>query len=154
MTGETVTPAPPPPSADADSAEYWAALREHRVRVRVCLDCARTRLLPTPSCPFCGHPAHRSEDSAGNGTVYSFITVRRALDPAFANEVPYSIATIDLDDRARALGRLIGTPAVGARVSPVFVDHSDWTELRFLVSEARCGSTVADAHETDRARSV
>ena len=69
------------------------------------------------------------------GTVYSFITVRRALDPAFADEIPYSIATVDLDDRARALGRLEGTPAIGARVVPEFVDHPGWTELRFRVSE-------------------
>jgi uncharacterized OB-fold protein len=142
MTTETITPAapppsPPPPREDADSASYWAALREHRVPVRVCLGCARHRLMPTPACPFCAHPEHRTEDSAGTGTVYSFITVRRALDPAFAEEVPYSIGTIDLDDRARALGRLVGTPAIGARVAPEFIDHAGWTELRFVVSEAR-----------------
>jgi uncharacterized OB-fold protein len=65
--------------------------------------------------------------------VYSFITVHRAFEPAFADAVPYDIATVDLDGGGRIVGRTAGRTAIGARVSPQFVDHEDWTELRFVV---------------------
>lgn len=126
-------PAPTALATDEDSAPYWDALRQHRLRLLICISCAGRRIVPTPSCPYCGHPEHRSEWSSGNGTIYSYITVYRAFDPAFRDQVPYSIATIDLDDSARALGRVTGTAGIGARVEPNYVDHEGWTELRFRV---------------------
>ena len=60
-----------------------------------------------------------------------------------AGDVPYAVATVDLDGGARMLGRIEPPDAarIGARVSPVFVDHGDWTELRFRAGD----STEPDA---------
>lgn len=128
---------PTAPVADEDSAPYWDALRQHRVPLRACVACARRRIAPTPSCPYCGHPEHRSEWSSGTGNIYSYITVHRAFDQAFQDQVPYFIATIDLDEGARALGRVTGAAAIGAPVEPEYVDHEGWTELRFRVAGPR-----------------
>jgi uncharacterized OB-fold protein len=127
---------PPPvtPATDADSAPYWEALRAHRLPLRTCVACTRGRIVPTPSCPYCGHPEHVPGSSAGLGAIYSFVTMHRAFDPAFQHQVPYSIATVDLDDGARALGRVTGPTTIGARVEPEFFDHDGWTELRFRVA--------------------
>lgn len=130
---ETI-PAPPRPSPDEQSEPYWAALREGRVLIQACTACGRRRFPPTPGCPYCADPGIRWEEAAGTGSVYSFITVHRAFDPAFASEVPYDIATVDLDGGGRVVGRATGATAVGARVSPEFVDHGAWTELRFVVA--------------------
>jgi uncharacterized OB-fold protein len=59
--------------------------------------------------------------------------VHRAFDPAFAGEVPYDLATVDLDGGGRVVGRCSGDTRIGARVAPRFVDHDGWTELRFAV---------------------
>lgn len=125
------TPAPARPEPDQDSAPYWEALRAHRVSLPRCESCSRRHFPPTPSCPFCSHATMRWDDVSASGSIYSFITVHRAFDPAFTDEVPYVIATIDVDAGARMIGRLTGEPAIGARVEPEFVDHDDWTELRF-----------------------
>ena len=69
--------------------------------------------------------------------MYSFIEVRRAFDPAFADDIPYTIATVDLDRGGRLVARIDGGAAIGDRLTPVFVDHDAWTELRFARSEAR-----------------
>jgi len=62
------------------------------------------------------------------------VGVQRALTPDFEADVPYTIATVDLVDGARAFGRLDGpeprTP--GGEVVATFVDHPEWTELRFV----------------------
>ena len=52
-----------------------------------------------------------------------------------------ALATIDFDEGGRTVGRLVGTdkPAFGMRVSAVFHDHADWTELRFQPSTSKAG---------------
>ena len=76
----------------------------------------------------------------GRGTVYSWVGVRRALDPAFADDGPYTVAAVDLDEGARIIARLdaLADPdatTFGERVRASYVDHAEWTELRFVVEE-------------------
>ncbi|SHK67864.1 hypothetical protein SAMN05443637_11041 [Pseudonocardia thermophila] len=129
-------PAPPVPQPDPDSAPYWQALREHRVVVQRCAACGVHHFPPTPGCPHCGHPDVTWVEVPATGTVYSYVTVHRAFDPAFADQVPYVIATVDLDCGARVIGRLTGPAAIDARVEGEFADHPEWTELRFRVAAA------------------
>jgi uncharacterized protein len=126
---------PPRPLPDEDSREYWAALREHRITLQACTSCSRRRFPATPSCPYCAHPEWSEEEAAGTGTVYSYIVVHRAFDAAFADDVPYTVATVDLDGGGRMVARMDTTPAIGDRVAPDFVDHPEWTELRFRDQE-------------------
>lgn len=65
--------------------------------------------------------------------MYSWIVVHRAFDPAFQGEVPYTLASVDLAEGGRVVGRLESTvpPVFGMRVKPTFFDHAEWTELRF-----------------------
>lgn len=136
-TVTTTEPAAAPrPRPDEQSAPYWEGLRERQVRIQACTACGRRRFPPTPGCPYCADPGIRWEQAPGTGTVYSFITVHRAFDPAFADDVPYDIATVDLDGGGRVVGRATGPTAIGARVSPDFVDHDGWTELRFTVERS------------------
>jgi uncharacterized OB-fold protein len=135
-TTDAPTAAPPRPVPDEDSAKYWQKLSEHRIFLQACTACDRRRFPATPACPYCAHPTWRLEEVPGTGIVYSFIVVHRAFDPAFAAEVPYTVATVDLDGGGRVVARMGTTPAIGARVSPDFVDHLDWTELRFRDLEA------------------
>jgi uncharacterized protein len=88
-----------------------------------------------PSCPYCGVAGGTDVVVPGTGTVYSWVGVKRAMTPGFAGEVPYTVATVDLDGGGRIFGRAtpIEEVAIGARVAPEFVDHSEWTELRFRV---------------------
>lgn len=129
------TGGPPAPPIDPDSAAFWAGLREHRLVVQACPQCEKTRFPPGPSCPYCAAPGGDPVEIGLHGTIYSWITVRRPLDPAFADEVPYTLAAVDLDDGPRIVGRLQqGAPTIDGRVDVVFHDHPEWTELRFAVA--------------------
>ena len=100
-----------------------------------------------PSCPWCAWPGYEVTESSGLGSVYSFVTVHAAVSAAAAASLPYTVATVQLDDGPRLVGRV--EPAAGAgigdRVRPRFVDHPEWTELGFeVVSED--GSVDGSAH--------
>ena len=114
---------------DVDSEPWWDALRRHRVVLQRCESCGKRRFPRVPACPWCGTPGGVDEEIDGRGRVYSWIVVHRALTGA--HEVPYTVAVVELPGGPRLLGRLEGTPADGVEVEPFFVDHDDWTELRF-----------------------
>jgi uncharacterized OB-fold protein len=126
----------PAPTPDQLSEPFWAALAERRVLVQECPECGRRRFPRLPSCPYCAAEGGTDIEVPGTGTVYSFVRMHRALTPAMADEVPYTIATVDLDGGGRIFARVEPAEAVeiGVAVSPVFVDHDGWTELRFAVT--------------------
>lgn len=143
MTGDAITTDAvaanaPAPTTDEHSAPFWAALRERRIVVQQCTACERRRFPPMPACPYCGASEGADVEIAGTGMVYSFVRAHRALTPAYADAVPYAVATIDLDGGGRMFGRVIPPEAceIGLRVEPVFADHhgdgtAPWTELCF-----------------------
>jgi uncharacterized OB-fold protein len=135
-----VTTAKPTPVVDVDSAFFWDGLREHRLVLQQCRACGRFRFPPMMPCPYCGSRELDQRTLTGRGTVYSWVGVHRALDPAFADDVPYTVAAVDLDEGARVIVRLAAgkdadATAFGACVRATYVDHADWTELRFVVEE-------------------
>jgi uncharacterized OB-fold protein len=123
--------------ADADSEAHLDALRRHELVLQHCASCGRVRFPPMPACPWCGSAVAEWRPVSGRGRVYSWVGVQRALTPDFEAEVPYTIATVDLDEGARVFGRLEGPEptAPGDSVVATFVDHPEWTELRFVRHE-------------------
>jgi uncharacterized OB-fold protein len=123
----------PSPDADGESAPFWEALRQHRLVLQRCDSCGRSRFPFLPSCPYCASEMSDLVEISGAGTIYSWIRVERALTPAMASEVPYSIATVDLDGGGRIFGRLYPAESaeIGLRVSARFFDRESWTELQF-----------------------
>jgi uncharacterized protein len=125
-------PEPIPPSPDVDSQFYWDDLAKGRLSVQECASCRRRRFPPMPSCPYCA-AVDTVIGEATAGSVYSWVTVRRAFQPAFETDVPYTLATVDLDGGGRIVGRLEPGEAAraGLTVRPHFVPHQGWTEVRF-----------------------
>ena len=127
----------PVPVPDADSEPHLAALRRHELVLQRCTVCARVRFPPMPACPWCGATSADWSVVSGRGQVYSWVGVRRALTPDFESEVPYTIAAVALTEGARVFARLEGPEpqAPGGAVTATYVDHAEWTELRFAPSE-------------------
>ena len=143
-------PRRPAPSVDADSAFYWEGLGAGELRLQCCRDCGRHRFPPLPTCSHCGHPEWETVVSPGRGRLYSWIVVHRAFSPAFADDVPYAIGTVELDEGCRMLARLeLGDakPQIDMALEPVFVTHDEWSEARFAPASTPAG---ADADGSSR----
>ena len=124
---------PTAPVPDQDSAPYWQGLRHHRLVLQRCTACSRHRFPAMPSCPYCSSLVWVGEEVPGRGTIFSWIVVHHAFAAAFRSDVPYVIATVELECGPRLLGRFDGgDPDFGLPVVGTFVDHEEWTELRFV----------------------
>jgi uncharacterized OB-fold protein len=126
---------PVPPAIDRDSARFWSALRDEALALQHCEDCLAFRFPPLPACPRCGSSRFGRTVVSGRGRIYSFITVHRAFGRAFANEVPYTLGAVDLEEGPRVVGRIVVDANLSVRfgmdVVAQFHHHEDWTELRF-----------------------
>jgi uncharacterized OB-fold protein len=122
-----------PDVSDPVSAPFWAGARDRRLVVQKCASCGALRYPPLPGCPEClGRDAEWTE-LRPTGTVWSYAVYHRALHPAFAGDVPYTVAVVELDDGPRITARMAagaGRVAVGSRVTAEFEDVApDVTQL-------------------------
>ncbi len=92
-----------------------------------------------PRCPWCASRTFAEVESAGRGVVYAFVTAHVAISPGFTAEPPYTVATVELDEGPRLLGRVesLLPVAIGAGVVARFRDHPSWTELYFATDPDR-----------------
>ncbi len=97
----------PVPVPDADDGFFWSNLSGGLVLPR-CEECGHQWLRPIPACPACGSTKLTLQADSGAGTVYSWVVVNRALDPAFTDDAPYVVLTVELGSGARLVGRLLG----------------------------------------------
>lgn len=110
---------------------FWDAARQRRLVAAKCASCGKFRMPPTPFCPHCRSQEIAWTDLSGDGTVFSYTVVQRAIMPEMEGHLPYVPALIDLDGApgARLISNVVGAPVdaigVGARVSVVFEDRSD-----------------------------
>ena len=102
---------PMPDVEDPLTAPFWAGTAERKLLVQKCAHCGYLRWPPGPLCPECQTEGGDWTEVRPSGTLWSIATYHRALDPAFAGDVPYPVALVELDDGPRMYGRIDGDPA-------------------------------------------
>jgi uncharacterized protein len=120
----------PVPVADAVSAPYWAAAREHRLALQRCVQCQLFQHPPAMVCRHCRARELTYSDVAQRGRVYSFTVSHHNFTAETSRDLPYAIGVVEVDGAsgARILANFIDTPLdaifVGAAVDVVFEDIS------------------------------
>ena len=138
MTGVDVAPPLLPDMADPVAAPFWQGLRQRRILVQRCGACGALRYPPLAGCPECLGRAAEWIEVGPAGSVWSYAVYHRALQPAFADEIPYTVAVVELDDGPRITARMVrgsGPVVVGARVAAQFEDvTADVTQLKWRIT--------------------
>lgn len=96
------------PQPDRDSRWWWTALGEGRLELPRCRDCRETFFPPQPSCPHCGSTSWERIQGSGRGRIYSWVVAHTPFDPAFAEDVPYAVLAVELEEGVRLFGRYGG----------------------------------------------
>ena len=88
------------------AAPFWAAAREGRLVAQRCASCGTFRWTPSEICPECLSPDADWTSLRGTAAVWSYAVYRRAMHPAFADSVPYTVAMLELPEGIRMLGKV------------------------------------------------
>jgi uncharacterized protein len=87
----------PVPLADADTRAYWEGAKAHELLAQRCSNCNRLRWPPQGFCPHCYSWDFTWDTLRQTGRVQSYVVIHQA-PPAFANEAPYAVARVAIDD--------------------------------------------------------
>ena len=98
----------PLPKPDPLTKPYWDALREGRLELPVCDACGHQIFYPRAHCPSCHTRDVTWREASGQGKVYALTIVHRPSNKAFAEEVPYVVAMVTLEEGARMMANLDG----------------------------------------------
>jgi uncharacterized OB-fold protein len=98
----------PIPVPSDESRPYWEALRDRRLMMPRCDDCGHSWFPPSFLCPKCNASKWTWTQVTGKGRIFSYVVYHRVYHPAFANEVPYAVAVIELDEGPRVYSNVIG----------------------------------------------
>lgn len=101
---DRLLPAPVGPNADF----YARAATTGVLHLQRCDACGAWRHPPRVRCAACGSDALSWQPSAGRGRVFSWTVTHQALDPAFADHLPYAVVVVELDEGPRVVGNLVG----------------------------------------------
>jgi len=96
------------PLIDEDSRPYWQGLKEGKLQLQKCPACGKFRFPVYPSCPYCGQEGGDWHEVSGKGKVYSWITVHHPVIQELADEVPFTVIMVELQEGPRIAGRLVG----------------------------------------------
>lgn len=125
----------PRPAADRDSAPWWEAVRRHELTVQRCTACGTHRFPARAICNGCRSLAFDWVPAAGTGTVYSWIVNHQVFMPGMADEVPFTVLLVRLDEAEDILmyGNLVdaepGEVTPGMPVEAVFTDVDEETTI-------------------------
>lgn len=128
MTGQPrAATARPLPSPNDLTTGFWEAATRHELVVQRCGGCDLLRHYPQPMCAACHSTDWTWSPVSGRGVVYSFTVTEQAFHPAWADALPYAVATIELDEGVRMVTDLpaddVADVAIGRRVEVFFHDE-------------------------------
>jgi uncharacterized protein len=99
--------AKPVPTIDADSAPYWNGARENKLMIQRERSTGRCFLYSRRLVPGVDDAQVEWIQASGKGTIYSFTVAHAPAGPAFKADVPYVVASIELEEGARILTNIV-----------------------------------------------
>ena len=141
---ETTEYKKPLPQPSHESQPFWDAAKEHRLTYQRCTACGTRVFYPRDVCPgpMCfGVGTLEWVEASGKGWVYSFTISYQPAHPAFADDVPYVLAIIELDEGIRMNSNVVGIAPedvkIGMRVEVVWDDVTpEFTLPKFQPAKA------------------
>ena len=119
----------PLPVKTEENAPYWDSAKAHALELQCCDNCGRFRYPVAPFCPNCLSEEVSWKPVSGKATVYSFIIVHQRYDPSFADDLPYNVAVVELEEGPRLVTNIVGIANDQIRVGmPLSVRYEDITE--------------------------
>jgi len=119
----------PVPTPTLETRPYWEGCKRHELRIQRCGACGHRQFFPRIYCTSCFSDRVEWIKATGRGRVQSFTIVRRPVSPAFADDVPYVVALVTLEEGATMMTNIVGCAPDKVEIGgPVDVTFEDWTD--------------------------
>jgi uncharacterized OB-fold protein len=117
------------PQPTVETAPYWEGCRHEKLLLQQCTACGHFQFYPRLICTACMSDQLNWKQSGGGGHIVSFSVVRRAISAAYADEVPYVVALVELEEGPTMMSNLVDCApedaCIGMQVQVIF---DKWSE--------------------------
>ena len=88
----------PLPSITGETRRFWEACNKGELLIQRCNHCEEYQHYPRGICSNCWTQDIEWVKSSGKGTVWSYTITYQNRTPGFAEEVPYVLALVELEE--------------------------------------------------------
>lgn len=104
------------PTVIDETRPFWEGTLAEELRVQVCSACGNKQLPGGPCCTSCLSGDLTWQRASGRGAVFSFTIVRHPFHPSFAEQLPYVVADVQLEEGPVLTSNVTGLPADDVRI--------------------------------------
>ena len=123
----------PVPMPDHVTGRFWEAAKQHRLMIQRCRECGEYQFFPQSYCRNCLSEDIDWIEACGKGEVYAYTVVHRPPSLTFEEDVPYTVALVELSEGVRLMSNIVEAEpeevSVGMPVEVVFDDISPTISL-------------------------
>lgn len=103
------------------SEPFWDATRDQQLLAQRCDSCTEFVWYPRDFCPACLGPDLTWTPLSGTGTIHTFNIMRKPGNPMMADEVPYVVALVDLEEGIRMTTNIVDVEPEAVRCDQAVV---------------------------------
>ena len=97
----------PVPETQPWSEKFWEGTKQGKLLIQFCKDCKSYIFYPRKFCPECWSGNLDWKQASGKAKIYTFSTAYSMVEPKFMDELPYTIAYVDLEEGLRMMTRIV-----------------------------------------------
>lgn len=106
----------PIPAVTPELAPFFAGAQRGELMLQRCAGCGTHRFPPRELCSNCLSRQSEWVRVSGRGQVFTFNVMHQVYHPGFADEVPYAVVLVKLDEGPKITTNLVGLPPTDIRI--------------------------------------
>ncbi len=126
----------PLPTVSGETRPFWEACLRGDLLIQRCNSCGEYQWYPRGICANCWTTDVAWLKAGGKGTVWTFTVTYQNRTAGFAEDVPYVLALVELDEGVRMFTNVIqcdpGDVKIGMPVEVTFVQATDRISVPFF----------------------
>lgn len=126
----------PLPTVAGETKPFWDACRRGDLLIQRCDRCNEYQFYPRGICSNCWCEDIQWVTASGKGTVWTFTVTMQNGTPGFAEEVPYVLALVELEEGVKMFTNIVecdpGEVTIGMPVEVTFQRATDQISVPFF----------------------
>ncbi len=126
----------PLPTISGETKPYWDSCGQGQLVIQKCDSCGEYQFYPRGICANCWSNDIQWYKASGKGTVWTFTVTHQNRTPGFAEDVPYVLALVELEEGVRMFTNIVECEPrdvkIGMEVEVTFVRANDQISIPYF----------------------
>ena len=126
----------PLPTVSGETKPFWDACRRGQLLIQKCDRCDEFQFYPRGICANCWSEDIKWITASGKGTVWTYTVTYQNRTPGFAEDVPYVLALVELEEGVRMFTNIIECQprdvSIGMPVEVTFVQANNQISVPYF----------------------